>query len=211
MENFIKKTKINFNFIIFLLGIILLYSVFPVKNFFEHIILILLFLFIIPFIYDYFNKKNEPYIFREINNIKICILGFIMLILSLIISYFLFKYSFNFDYYVNIEYFDSLYQFFSYELLLILPFTLIYSYFFINFVFFRLENIYGYFLASIFQFLIIIAMSFLGGAVFSICLPYIVFAPMAVFLASKTRNFIYPAIIQFILIFIIDSFFVNIL
>jgi membrane protease YdiL (CAAX protease family) len=199
-----KNIIITTVFILFCLGV---YTFFPVTGNFQQIITALVFFILLPILYNKIVlRKNMSFYRLQIGDWK---KGLFWAILSIIVSFIflsvLIKYGNFFQKYVlpvGIE--SDFGQFVFYELVLVAFFTAIYEFFFRGFVLFHFVPIVGRWAVLVQFALFFLFLTATVGLKWEFA-PYLIFAPLAGWIAYKSESLLYSFFGQLIFIIIIDA------
>jgi len=201
------KTK-EFSIVLFFIIVLLIvYGIFPVKNVFQQIIVMATFFGVIPIIFNKFILKKElSDVGFKLGDWK---QGLIWGGISIVMvgAFFLsIIYFFNFLKYYTIPFsiIHNYKNFLFYEFVLVIPVIFIYDFFFRGFIMLTLQNKLAYWaiIAQILIFLILIAAtkSFAWALT-----PYLISAPLAGVVVYKSRSIFYSTVFQFIILLILDA------
>ena len=192
---------------VFIIGLLIIYGLFPVRNVFQQIIVMATFFGIIPIIFNKFILKKE---LGEIgvkvgdwkkgliwSGVSIIIIGLVFLIII---------YFFNFLKYYNIPsiIIHNYKNFLLYEFLSVLPAVFLYDIFFRGFIILTLEKKLFYWTVVV-QALLFLALVLATRSPVWTLVPYLISAPLAGLIVYKSRSIFYSTVLQFIVILLLDS------
>ena len=192
---------------VFIIGLLIIYGLFPVRNVFQQIIVMATFFGIIPIIFNKFILKKE---LGEIgvkvgdwkngliwSGVSIIIIGLVFLIII---------YFFNFLKYYNIPsiIIHNYKNFLLYEFLSVLPAVFLYDIFFRGFIILTLEKKLFYWTVVV-QALLFLALVLATRSPVWTLVPYLISAPLAGLIVYKSRSIFYSTVLQFIVILLLDA------
>jgi membrane protease YdiL (CAAX protease family) len=192
---------------LFIIASLIVYGIFPSNNTFQQIAATIFFLIILPiFFIKYFLKRDYIYFENIYGDYKKGLLwGFVSLLISILVFYFLYTY-FSFFRHYNVPIFitKSFINFIFYEFIIVLPIIILYELYFRGFIMLYYEKFFKYW-SNLLQLLIFLSMILiLSSDNIYYFLPYLIFAPLAGMITIKSKSFIYSVITQLILIMAID-------
>lgn len=200
------KTKEFIITVIFTAISLLVYSFFPAKDNFQQVTAMLIFLVVLPFLFSrYFLQFNTLDSFKLGDSRNGLIYSAASFFICLLI-FFAASYVFDFfdKYKVPVFITQNFKNFLLYEFFLVLPFVVVYEYFFRGFILRFLRSVIGKWsiLAQAAVFAVLIVSS--GGSMIQY-LPYLIFSFFAGFIYLKSGSLIYSALTQFILILVLNA------
>lgn len=200
-------------FIVSLLILIIavVYSFFPTIDLFQKISVLLVFLILLPVLFNIFIFKKGVEIYKlGIGDIRAGIIWSISLLVgALMILYIAFNYSpFLSNYKLPIEIVDNFYYFIIYELIFVLILSFIYQFFYGGFIISIYESSIGIY-STIVSAFVFWGMVLFSGSNFWISLPFLIFMPLAGIITQKSGSIWYSTITQFIFVIITDVFFIK--
>ena len=201
------KTKEFILTTIFIITLLIIYILFPVKNIFQQLIVMITFFVIIPVIFNKVILKKE---FKELG-LKLgewkegLLWGGISIVLMGII-FFIMIYFFNFLKHYSVPAFivSDYKKFLFYEFALVFPVIFIYDLFFRGFIMLYLKDKI-YYWAIIIQAMLFFILVIATGSFSWILSPYLVSVLLAGIIVYKSQSLIYSTITQFIVIVILNA------
>lgn len=193
--------------------IVVLYSIFPAKNIFQNISTAVGFLVIMPLLYCVFTAK------RPISDLGITkgywragmLWSFVCLVFALLFFYVALMYTdFGYNYASSAPIIKDFWKFITYELFLVLPFIIIYEFFFRGFSMLFLGKRWGHGVI-IFQSILFFIFLLIAGSVNWIFLPYIVFSFFSGLIAYRSRSIYYSIVSHLIFMIIVDASIIKLL
>lgn len=205
------KTKEFILSIFFVVSVLIIYSLFPARDIFQQLMVMVVLLMILPICFNKFILKKFFSAFKiTIGDWKTGIIWFgISLIVGILIFipiiYFLDL--FGGKYGVPKMILDSFWNFIYYEFVLVLPVVFLYDFFFRGFLFsvFREKMDYWVIFVQAALFLLLVVVS---GSLSWLMVAYLVGAPLAGLILYKSESIIYSMGFQFFLIIILDVSFI---
>ncbi|EKE15636.1 MAG: hypothetical protein ACD_11C00116G0023 [uncultured bacterium] len=201
-----NKIKTIIPITVFIILDVILFKLFPAEGIFQQIVAMFSFFVVTPFLFNIFVLKNKiSRIGFSIGKAKEGIFfSTVSMVVGLLIFYIIFNY---FDFLKNYTLSDKAVNNFSYfiyyELVQVLFVNFIFEVFFRGFIMFNYQNYFGYWTIGT-QWIIFIILLVLNSGFNWFFVPYIIFFPLAGFIAYKSRSIWYSLAAQSIFIFIID-------
>ena len=192
---------------VFIIIILIIYGLFPVKNSFQKFIIMSTFFIIIPILFNKFVLKNElKDLGIKIGDWKQGLIWSGISAAMVGVMFLLAGYFFDFfgNYTIPLFIIEGFGKFVFYEFLLVLPVVFIYDFFFRGFIGFIMEKKVAYW-AIIIQALLFLILALATGGFNWAMLPYLVSAPLVGIIVYKSRSIFYSTLFQFIIIIIIDA------
>lgn len=205
------KTKKFILSIVFILSTLIIYALFPAVDIFQQLIIMIIFLIIIPILFNKFILKKDLSTFAlRIGDWKQGLFwGGINIIaggLLLFLAIYFFD-LFGGKYGVPKMITNSFGKFIYYEFILVLPVIFLYDFFFRAFLVSIFKEKMGYWAiivqAALFLFLVVIS-----GSLSWLMVAYLISAPLAGLILYKSDSLIYSTLFQFILITGLDASFI---
>lgn len=202
----IKKNKEEIISLLFILCCLGLYIIFPVIGNFQKISIAIIFFVIIPILFDKIILKRSNIFYRlRIGNWK---KGLNLGITGFLIGIFIFSIGIYFTdstyKYIVPEFIkNSFVSFFFYEVVLTLFIVAMYEFFFRGFIMFHFTNLFSKWAILIQAIIFILFISITGNLNWNFA-PYIIFSPLAGFIAYKSESLLYSLIFQWIFIISVD-------
>lgn len=197
----------------FIIVALVVYGLFPTNNNFQNIAASIFFLGLLPIIYCLLVvKKPLSEIGITQGKLKEGVLwSFVSLVFALPIFYLLLSYtdfSQNYNLVLNIS--SGFLQFLQYELLIVLPFVILYEIFFRGFSMLFLKKNIGYAVVIVQAALFCLFLIFTGsfGWYFA---PYIIFSLFSGLIAYKSGSIYYSTLAHLIFIIIVDASIIKVL
>jgi membrane protease YdiL (CAAX protease family) len=191
----------------FIIASLFVYAIFPAKNDFQQIVILLFFFVLFPLIFNqlFLKRKLAFYGLRfgawkmglTWSLISLALVGFIFLILA---KYFNFLGNYNVPVFVV----NNLKGFLFYEFIMVLFFVIIYEFYFRGFVLAIYGEVFRDWAILIQAGLFLILFLSIKGSTLNTFLPYLIFTPLAGWITLKSRSLIYSLIAQFLIILVID-------
>ncbi len=204
------KTKDFVLSILFIISILIIYSLFPASGVFQQIIVMLVFFGIIPILFNKIILKNSLNVFKiQTGNWK---QGIIWGGISFFISVALFFLSLYFiDFFrkrgVPETILFDFKKFVFYEVILVLPVIFIYDLFFRGFVI-SISEIKLKYWSVVLQAVLFIGLVFGSGSFSPAIIPFLINAPLAGWVAYKSESILYATIFQFLSLVVLDAGFI---
>lgn len=204
------KTKDFVLSILFIISILIIYSLFPASGVFQQIIVMLVFFGIIPILFNKIILKNSLNVFKiQTGNWK---QGIIWGGISFFISVALFFLSLYFiDFFrkrgVPETILFDFKKFVFYEVILVLPVIFIYDLFFRGFVI-SISEIKLKYWSVVLQAVLFIGLVFGSGSFSPAIIPFLINAPLAGWVVYKSESILYATIFQFLSLVVLDAGFI---
>lgn len=211
---YVQQLKINKSQLItsiFILLCFIGYVFFPTNNYFQYKSAALIFLLILPFLYNKYLLKEASF-FKKIiigdwkNNLKFMVMG---LIAPFVIMILFFKYTDLLNHYLlspSVK--GDFKQFLFYELTGVAFTVAVYEIFFRGFVMFYFTSKLQKW-AILAQFLFFVVMLFLLNVPYWFYITYLVFAPFSGWIAYKSNSIMYSFLGQLLFVIIFDASFIG--
>lgn len=203
-----KKNILTFTLALFCL---LLHSVFPGKDYFQKIVISLVFLLVIPILYIKIVSKESLKDFGlKLGNWRLGVMWlFISLAISLLALYLIYNYtSFAEKYYLPQKIIKSFGLFAFYEIVIVGFFVALYEFFFRGFTMFSFSEKLG-FNAIALQFILFILFLIIAKDFNWVFAPYIAAAPIAGMIAYKSGSLIYSYLFSLLFAIISDAMYIS--
>jgi hypothetical protein len=207
------KTK---NFIItllFIAALLIIASIFPIKDIFQDFVSTMIFLTIVPLLYNkIILKRNMVSVGLQVGEwregLKWCLISIVPIVLIYIVS----KYFFGLirGYAGNGFIGNGFWEYMVYELVMAFFIVFVYDLFFRGFVMFILEKKIGQW-AIVAQAVIFVVYVLMAGIFDWRIFPFLVFSPFAGMIAYKSRSIFYSAALQIIILIIFDAYVIHII
>ncbi len=201
------KRKDIFIATLFTLASLFVYAIFPTKNNFQQVIVLLVFFVLFPLIFNKLFLKRKLSFYglslgdwRKgliLSTASLVLMGFIFLILSV---YFNFLGNYNIPVFIL----NNLKGFLFYEFIMVLFFVATYEFYFRGFILAIYKEEFKDLAILIQAGLFLILFLTIKGSTLNTFLPYLVFAPLAGLITIKSRSIIYSFVTQFLIILVID-------
>ena len=199
------KTKELIIMMLFIVTSLVVYGFFPTNNTFQQIITTLIFFVILPLLFNKFILKREFKFFGfEIGDYKQGLLWSAYSLVAIGFIFFVISYYFAFLDHYTIPVFitKDFVNFLFYEFILVVPFVVIYEFYFRGFVMPVFKSNFGYW-AILIQALILLVLVLSSGGNIAPFVPYLIFAPFAGLIVYKSRSILYSGATQFIILFVL--------
>ncbi|HOX10454.1 MAG TPA: CPBP family intramembrane metalloprotease [Candidatus Moranbacteria bacterium] len=205
------KTKEFVLSTVFILSILIIYALFPALDVFQQLIVMIIFLIIIPILFNKFILKKDFSAFAlRIGDWKqglfwggISIVAGGLLLFLAIYFFGLFGGKYGVPKMIT----NNFGKFIYYEFILVLPVIFLYDFFFRGFLLSIFKEKMGYWAiviqAALFLFLVIIS-----GSLSWLMTVYLISAPLAGLILYKSNSLIYSTLFQFILITGLDAIYI---
>jgi membrane protease YdiL (CAAX protease family) len=200
-----KETLITAFFIIISL---IIYALFPTKNTFQQFFTLLIFFVLFPLIFNWvFLKKKLSFYGLNFGSWRE---GLVWSGCSLILIFIIFLMIFCFSNFFRIYKIPTFVlknfgNFLFYELVLVIPFVMIYEFYFRGFLMFVFESKFKYWAILIQSAVFLVLILSIRDLPLSLFLPYLIFAPFAGYITYKSRSIVYSLVLQFLIILSIDA------
>jgi len=201
------KIKEFFVIILFIIGLLIVYGLFPVRNVFQQVVVMATFFGIIPIVFNRFILKKElSEIGIKVGDWKKGLLWSGISIIIIGLGFLIIIYFFNFlkHYTIPSLIIHDYKNFLFYEFLSVLPAVFLYDFFFRGFIMLTLEKrlLYWAIVAQALLFLILVLAT--GSPIWTL-VPYLISAPLAGLIVYKSRSIFYSTALQFIVILLLDA------
>jgi len=200
------KKEIVFN-ILFTVSILFVYAIFPTKNNFQNIAVSVCFFLLVPILFNLIVTKKS---FREMGfSLSWWKEGFLWAFISLVVGLLLFYVAFYYTgfaqhYVLEKEIQNNFYKFLSYEFSLVLPFIILYEFFFRGFFMLSLKKQIGYSAILVQAVFFVLFLVFTGSFDWYFA-PYLLFSLFSGIVAYKSESIIYSAIANIVFMVIVDA------
>jgi len=207
------KTKDFVLNMIFILSVLIIYALFPVKDLFQQTVVMFVFFGIIPIIYNKFILKNDFSVFAlKVGKWKQGLFwGGISVVVSGLL---LFLGMYFFDYFKGYNIPETIiYNFKSfilYEILSVLPVIFLCDFLFRGFIVSVLKNKLGYWVIIV-QALLFLMLLLISGSFSPTIIPYLISAPLAGLIVYKSESIFYSIIFQLIVLVVLDATIISLL
>lgn len=201
------KIKEFFLAIFFIIILLIIYSIFPVANSFQQLIVMATFFLIIPIIFNKFIlKRGLGNMGLNIGNWKKGLIwsGFSFVVAGILFFVVIYFFSFLKHYTIPTNIIHDYKNFLFYEFILIIPVIFIYDFFFRGFIMLTL-GVKIYYWAIIAQMLLFLVLIIATKSFTWELVPYLINAPLAGVIVYKSRSIFYATGFQFITILILDA------
>lgn len=202
------KTKDFIITLFFIITLLVIYGFFPTKNPFQQLLTLVIFLIIIPLIFNkFFLKRKLSDLGVNLGDYK---QGLILSVISFIvigcILFLVIKYTNILKYYlIPIEFTQNFWSFIFYELFLTSIIVFAYELFFRGFIMFSLTTRVNYYVATLIQAIVFLVFAWGTGGFLWLLIPYLLFSPLAGFITYKSSSIVYSGFTQFIILVIFDA------